>query len=360
MHARYGALVLLTLAFACNNSRSTTGATPSKPAAAKGGTQLAKVGDDVITVEDFEEKINAQGPFARPRFADPARRKEFLEGLIRQELLAQEAQRRGFDQDPEVQDALKKVMVQKLTRLEYDSLVKQEDIKAEDIKKYYDSHPDEFHKPEMVRCSAALVGFGPDAKSKDAAKKRAESGLKRIKDQAGKKVEPGKPLPPDVFRDVVLELSDDAESKALAGDLKYLSAEELTEKYGKGVADACFALPNVNDLSGVVEGKTAYAIMKNTGRRKPIDRTLEQVETQVRNRLFREKRTEAFNTFVDNLKVKSPVSVDEARLANMKIAAGAPPGSAVPGALAPPSNLAPGAGEAQAPTHEKAPSHDEH
>jgi hypothetical protein len=299
--------------------------------AKKAGTPVAHVGDTVITVEDLDEKINAQGPFAKPRFQDVAKRREFLDGLVRQEVLAQEAVRRGYMEDPEVVDALKKVMVQKLTRQEYDSLVKQEDIKAEDVKKYYDEHPDEFHKPEMVRCAAVIIQQAADPV---AARKRAQDALKQVQEAAAKKPDPTKPMPPDTFRDVVMALSDDAETKALGGDLKYLTRKELDEKYGEAVGAACFDLANVNDVSGVVEGKGAYLVLKNTGRRKAIDRTLEQVEGQIRNRLFREKRTEAFNAFVDKLKSQAKVRVDEEKLAAMKISAspatpGPPP--AMPG-----------------------------
>ncbi|MEW5852615.1 MAG: peptidyl-prolyl cis-trans isomerase [Myxococcota bacterium] len=333
-------LFALSLLLGCPNQGASGGGAAAggggvKMVTQKSGTPVANVGESVITVEELEEKINAQGPFARPRFQDVAKRREFLEGLIRQEVLAQEAVRRGYDKDPEVQDALKKVMVQKLTRLEYDSQVKQEDIKPEDVKKYYDEHPDEFHKPEMARCSAVIVA------NKDGGKKKAETALKAVKDAAAKKPEPGKPISPDPFRDVVMAHSEDAESKALGGDLKYLTRKEMEEKHGTPVAEACFTLANVNDLSGVVEGKQGFYVLKSTGKRKPIDRTLEQVETQIRNRLFRERRTESFNKFVEDLKNKATVKVDDAKLAAMKIAGGPAPSAQMP----PPHSNAPALGE---------------
>ncbi|MBI5493665.1 MAG: peptidyl-prolyl cis-trans isomerase [Deltaproteobacteria bacterium] len=303
---------------------------PGKP-----GTPVATVGDTAITVEDFQDRINQQGPFARPRFADVAKRREFLDGLIRQEVLAQEAVRRGMLDDPEVQDALKKVLVQKLTRQEYDSQVKQEDIKAEDVKKYYDANPDEFHKPEMVRCAAIVVQNGADPA---AARKKAEGFLKQVKEAAARKPEPGK-FVPDAFGDLAAQVSEDPETKQLRGDLRYLSRKELDGKWGEKVGEACFGLAEVNDLSGVVEGKTGMLVLKNTGRRKPIDRTLEQVETQIRNRLFREKRTEAFNRYVDGLRQKLGVRVDDQKLAAMQIAGATqqpPPMPGAPPALQPP------------------------
>jgi peptidyl-prolyl cis-trans isomerase C len=334
-----GMMWLLAAGLGCPSQGAGGGTTKAAGAgAAKKGTPLATVGDAVITVEEFEEKVNAQGPFARPRFADVVKRKEFLDGLVRQEVLAQEAVRRGFMEDAEVQDAIKKVLVQKLTRLEYDNQVKAEDIKQADIKAYYDGHPDEFHKPEMARCSAMVVKFAQD---KAAAKKKAEGLLKQVNDAAAKKPAPGQ-FTPDAFGDLAAQVSEDAESKQLRGDLRYLSRKELDDKYGAKVGEACFGLQEVNSTSGVVEGTDGFYVLKHTGRRKPIDRTLEQVETQIRNRLFREKRTEAFNAYVEGLRQKTPVKVDEQKLADMKIAGATQSPPPMPGA---PPNLPPATGE---------------
>ncbi len=89
-------------------SGATTAATPAK------GTPLAKVGSDVITVAQFRKALDRQSPFLRARYNTVARKKEFLDNMIRFELLAQEAKKEGLDQDPDVQETLKKVMVQKL------------------------------------------------------------------------------------------------------------------------------------------------------------------------------------------------------------------------------------------------------
>jgi peptidyl-prolyl cis-trans isomerase C len=318
----------------------------------KPGTTLAKVGSVTITVEEFEEKVAQQGPFARPRFQDPAKRREFLDALVRQELLAQEAIKRGMGEDPEVVDTAKKVLVQKLTRQEYDTRVKQEDIKATETRKYYDEHPDEFHKPAMMRCAAVVLNFGAD---KAAARKRAEDALKKL--ASAPKVEPGKPLMSDPFQDLAAAISEDPESKALRGDLKFLSKKEMEEKYGAGVAEACFALKAVNDQTGVVEGAQGWFLLKHTGLRQPLDRTFEQVETQIRNRLFRERRTEAFNAYVEGLRKTTAVTVDDAKLNSLNFATQPtppPPGAAATGGAqnlptgAPP-DIKPSLGEPQNP-----------
>src|SRR6266700_4286175 len=59
------------------------------------GQVVAKVDDNVITVGDVQERINKQAPFVRSRYTTLDKKKEFLDNLIRFEVMAAEAQKRG-------------------------------------------------------------------------------------------------------------------------------------------------------------------------------------------------------------------------------------------------------------------------
>ena len=77
---------------------------------------LAKVDDVTITVGEFQERINQQSPYVRARYTSMERKKEFLDNLVRFEVLAKEADRRGLTKDPEVVRTMKQVMIQKLLK----------------------------------------------------------------------------------------------------------------------------------------------------------------------------------------------------------------------------------------------------
>jgi len=83
-------------------------------------TPLAKVDDVVITVGELQERLNRQSPYIRARYTSLEQKKEFLDSLIRFEVLAKEAERRGFDKDPEVIRTMKQVMIQKLMKDEFE------------------------------------------------------------------------------------------------------------------------------------------------------------------------------------------------------------------------------------------------
>src|SRR5688572_13775004 len=83
---------------------------------------LAKIDDVVITVGDFQERINKQTPYVRARYTSVERKKEFLDNLVRFEVLAKEAERRGLNKDAEVVRTMKQVMIQKLLKDEFDKI----------------------------------------------------------------------------------------------------------------------------------------------------------------------------------------------------------------------------------------------
>lgn len=281
------------------------------------GDPVAKIGEVTLTVGDLQGRLDQQSPFVRARYQTDEKKKEFLDNQVRFELLALEAQRRGLHKDPDVQETLKKVMVQKLTRLDFEGKVKLSDITDEEMKAYYDSHQDEYNKPEMVRSSVIKVSFGTDAKSKADAKAKAERAHKSA--SAADKLEDR-----NHFRRLVTEFSDDEESKKVGGDVRYLSQQEYTETFGPEAADAVWKVQAVNGVTPVIEGKDAFYVFKKTGKRKPITRDFESVKNQIRNLLYRDKRTAAFDSFVDQLEKSFGVTKYEENLSKLQIKGPAP------------------------------------
>ena len=77
---------------------------------------LAAIDGVVITVREFQERINKQSPYIRARYTSNEQKKEFLDNLIRFEVLALEAKEQGFDKDADVVRTMKQVMIQKLMK----------------------------------------------------------------------------------------------------------------------------------------------------------------------------------------------------------------------------------------------------
>src|SRR5262245_10892605 len=58
---------------------------------------VAKIDDVTITVGEFQSRLNQQSPYIRARYTSMERKKEFLDNLVRFEVLAKEAQSKGYD-----------------------------------------------------------------------------------------------------------------------------------------------------------------------------------------------------------------------------------------------------------------------
>lgn len=298
-------------------------ADPSQPALppqspAELGEPLVEIDGTVITVGEFQDRINKQSPYIRARYTSLERKKEFLDNLIRFEVLAKEAKKRGLDQDPEVVRTMKQVMIQKLMKVEFDTRVKPEDVTEEEMKKFYEEHSAEYNKPEEVRVSAIIV--------KDKAKADKIAGEAKGPKGADNKG----------FRDLVTQHSEDDVTKQRGGDLRYFAT--TTTEIPAEVVKAAFELQRTGDVAGPIATKQGYYIIKQTGRRKALAKSYEEVKRQIQNRIYRDKRTKAMEDFVNGLKGQAKITLHEDRLAKVRIdtsgAGAATPGG--PGPVIPP------------------------
>ncbi len=278
---------------------------------------VAKVDDTVITVADVQERINKQSPFVRARYTNAERKKEFVDGLVRFEVLAAEAARRGYDKDPDVQRVMKQQMISKLMQKDFESKLKVEDVPDADVEKYYNEHPTEFHQKDEVRVSEILV--------KDKAK------ADKVYAEAKAQVKTSQPNDQQGFRNLVTKYSEDEESKPRGGDLSFFAADSAT--YPKAIVDAAFKIKDVGDVSPPVKTDKGWAILRLTQKRPGFNRSLAEVKHQIQQRLFRDLRSKAMDTFVEDLKKKTTIEINEANLAKVVVEAGG--ASSLPGRRAP-------------------------
>jgi len=261
---------------------------------------LAKVDNVVITVGEFQDRINRQSPYIRARYTSLEQKKDFLDNLIRFEVLAKEAFKRGFDKNPDVVRTMKQVMIQKLMKDEFENKIKPEDITDAEIQSFYEQHSDEYNKPEEVRVSAIIL------KNKGQANKVAKEAL----GDAGK-TNKG-------FRELVSKYSSDDKTKIRGGDLRYFSRD--SKEIPEPVIQAAFDLTKTGDVSGpITAGDGTFYIIKQTGKRKEVHKALEDVKRQIQNRIYRDKRTQAQKDFITGLKAESQIKVFDENLGKVRV-----------------------------------------
>jgi peptidyl-prolyl cis-trans isomerase C len=265
---------------------------------------LAKVGDTVITVGQFADRLGAQSPYLRSRYASPERRREFLDTMVRFELLALEARKRGLDKDVEVDRVRRQTMVQQMMKETFDENgVKLSDISDAEIQAYYDGHPTEFHKPAQRRASQILF--------KDRA--RADAALKKLQ---------ASPDSMEAFVKTAKEQNQDPETKDRDGDLRFFSREPTPGDEGpaKEIREAVFSLKTSGELyPQVIETPQGFHLIKYTGERPALERTVQDARRLIQNRLWRQKREAAIEKFVTDLRAKADVKENPELLSQVKI-----------------------------------------
>ena len=268
---------------ACASDRSDE--TPS--AGAGHGDALATVGDAVITTADVERRLAGLSPYERARYTSLEQRRELLDNMIRFEVLAQEAQRRGFDEHPDVVRTVKELMIQRMMEDKLGEL-DPGDIPTEELRAFYEARADEFHRPEEVRASVIVL--------RD--RGRAEAILEDAQDAS-----------PRRFRELVEAHSIDAKTRERGGDLRYFTRD--TEDLPQPLIDAAFSA-GPGEVKGPIDGGDgSYLIVKRTGHRPAIERTFEDVIPQIRNRVYRKQRAEAQAKFLEELRAATEIDIRE-------------------------------------------------
>ncbi|HVE82052.1 MAG TPA: peptidyl-prolyl cis-trans isomerase [Myxococcales bacterium] len=297
-------VVVLVTAMGCRG-KDTPGDVESR------GRAVARVGHGAITEDTFLRKLDEQPAFVRSRYRSLQAKKEFLDNLVRFELLAQEARRQRLDQDPEVKATLEKLIVQKLVQAHAAEASKELPTEGE-LKKYYEGHLQEFVRPERLRVSHLFFASAAN----DPKRTQIQQEAKKLRAEIDKK----EATLPSAFADTARTRSEDPATKSLGGDLGFKTKEELATQWGPEMADAAFGLKNQGDSAEVMTQRGIH-LLKLTGRQPGTERDLAAARQVVESRVQMEKRSRATDDLVAKLRSSTEVSVDEKVLESIEIRA---------------------------------------
>ena len=293
------------------------------------GKVVAKVGERAITVGDITEQINRLSPYIRRRWSAPEKRKEFLDNLIRVELLSQEADRLGLGKEsPEIDRVVNQVMIRLMIKNDLEKEIIPSEVDEATLKKTYEEEKEKYQRPPQVRASHIVVKTKAEAE-KLIAELEANKNDNRY------------------FREQAKKLSLDEVTKDKGGDLGYFSetGENTTEdeKVDPVVAKAAWTLTSVGEVAKTpVQTAAGFHVIKLTNKRPELDRSFESVKRMIESRILREKRKEALDKFVDGLQAKANVEIFEENLDKIQVPMGGGPVVAPPVGTAKPGVARPG------------------
>ena len=163
-------------------------------------------------------------------------------------------------------------------------------ISGEEIKAYYDSHPEEFRRPEMVRFRQIVTRTREEA---DNLQKRLVQG-----------------------EDMAATVAQSSRVPASVGGLEpgWFAKGDLDESIEKVV----FSLP-VGKVSGVVETPYGFHIFEVLGRKPEGVRGLHEAMTEIENKLRSEWLEAFYSDWLQHLRKSIPVSINQELMKELEL-----------------------------------------
>ena len=242
---------------------------------------LATVSSKAITLKEFKSRIAKLPPYYQKIIEK--NKKRYLDEVILEMLLYEEAVRNGIDKDKEVKEILneakKKIVTAKFIKNEVEDKVKVTDA---EMRSYYEANKNEFKTQPMWRASHILVANEREARD--------------ILGELAKGAD---------FAELARTRSIDA-TASRGGDVGYFRSGQLITEFEK----ECLKL-NIGQTSDVVHTQFGYHIIKMTDKKEPAIKTFDEAKSDIETELRQRKRGELFNNVVSKLKNKYSVKIKD-------------------------------------------------
>jgi peptidyl-prolyl cis-trans isomerase C len=248
---------------------------PPDADAARRSQIVASFDGGQITVGELEDIIAKKLPRVRAQIAADGRL-ALLDEVIQYDLLAQEAQRRGYHERPLVIEAAKRTAIEQLAATEFN--VAPDSISAEDVARVHEAHRAEQSRPAWRRASEIVVDSEADARALIAELKGAD----RIR-----------------FAEIARQRSRDPRTARQGGELGFFDSEGKQpqgESAGvpEAVAGAVFALSPVGTIaSEPVAHDGVFSVIMLTGEMPAFSKSLAKEQRSIRDQLAQERTSRA-------------------------------------------------------------------
>lgn len=118
------------------------------------GAKLVSFDGGAIGEQEFAGRAASQPPAVRAMLTAPAQRKAFVENLVKFELLAKEAVRKGYHQDPQFIQESKQRLGQIIFDKEGEAPLKAKAPTEDDLKRFFEQNKAALSRPERIRIAA--------------------------------------------------------------------------------------------------------------------------------------------------------------------------------------------------------------
>ena len=239
---------------------------------------LANVNGNSITERDIDAMIMAMGQQG-DAYNNPQGRAMILDQVINKKLMLLDAEKNLYEYDAEFKAELAQIKEDMLANFAIKKVVENITVTDDEVKADYDNNPDKFKTGESVEASHILVD------SEDKAKELLD------------KINAGEIS----FEDAARENSS-CPSSQNGGSLGEFTRGQMVPEFD----NACFSM-KVGEISAPVKTQFGYHLIKLTGKKESTMLSFDEVKDSLRQQLIGEKRQNAFQSKINQLKIMYPV-----------------------------------------------------
>ncbi len=238
---------------------------------------VARVGNDLISVADFEKEFIAAKPVYLIKNAKMKEKQKFLNKMIEKSLQRQAALQMSLDKTPEIKEKIKRVKDQTIYNAVLDERIVFKVVREEEIRKYYQRSGAEVH----IRHIFLEVPPNASRDKIDSTRSNAEEIIRRLRSGAD-------------FAEMAKKYSDDKVTRDKGGDMGYIRWGGMDDSF----LDAAYKLRKYELSAKPVRTSKGFNVIQVLERRKMPQKPYQyEKENIVQNHFYRKYRKDLVALF---------------------------------------------------------------
>lgn len=165
-------------------------------------------------------------------------------------------------------------------------------VSEEEIKQYYDNHPEEFASPLFVRASHILIAVAPEATPGE-----KETAMKKMK-AVEEKLKKG-----EDFSELAKQYSE-GPSRVNGGDIGHFQQGDMVKPF----EDTAFAMP-VGAVSGIVETRFGYHLITVTDKQQDAPVPFKIATYDIRKKITWEKSMKKLDAHLNTIRKDAKIEI---------------------------------------------------
>ncbi|HLF86086.1 MAG TPA: peptidyl-prolyl cis-trans isomerase [Nitrospiria bacterium] len=252
-----------------------------------GGKVVAQINGREIRDDEFKMRFSRLTPALKSKYSDEKGKREFLEEIIKRELLLQEARKAGIEKDQvllyKIEEMRERLILNEFLQREVEGKLVTTDKELED---YYNLHKEEFKSPDEAKISHILVKNEEDAKAV----------IKRLRKGSD-------------FAKMAREISIDMATKDSGGEMGVIQKGKFHPQLDSVIFSA-----NEGDVSDPVKTERGYHIIKVQKKIPGLPLSFNDAKNILSQRYQIEKRSKVFEDLFTRLKSKANITISDENL----------------------------------------------